>query len=97
MTISEPATPDAEPARSAGGRGKWHKVECGAGRFRLSAHGGLGETVEMVKKIVSRRGKNLEMVVLTHGTQGSKREAARHLMPFSDSVVFGNIGTIVSL
>ena len=80
-----------------GGRGKWYEVKCGAGRFRLSAHGGLGDTVEMTRKIVSRRGKNLEMVVLTHGTQGSKREAARHLMPFSDSVVFGNIGTIISL
>ena len=79
------------------GKGKWYEVRCDASRFRLTAHGGLGETVEMTRKIVSRRGKGLEKIVLTHGTQGSKREAARHLMPFSDSVVFGNIGTIVSL
>jgi Cft2 family RNA processing exonuclease len=73
------------------------EVKCEARHFHLSAHGGLGETVEVVKKIVARRGKNLEMVVLTHGTQESKRLAANVLRPYTDSVIYGQIGTVVNL
>ena len=80
-----------------GGNKRFPEVRCEARRFHLSAHGGLGDMVEMVKKIVSRRGKNLEMIVLTHGTQESKCLAASVLRPYADSVIFGNIGTIISL
>ena len=79
------------------GKSDWYEVRCEASRFRLSAHGGLGEMVEMVKKITARRGKNLEKIVLTHGSQESKREAIKHLMPYTDSVIFGNVGTIIGL
>ena len=78
-------------------RKKRHEVKCDAYRFHLSAHGGLGETVEMVKKIVSRRGKNLEKIVATHGTQESKRLAMNVFRPFADSVISGQIGTVISL
>lgn len=87
-----------------GGNKRWYRVECNASRFRLTAHGGLGETVEMVKKIVSRRQrvlgeekKNLEMIVLTHGTQDSKRSAMDVLRPLTNSVITGLIGTVINL
>ena len=80
-----------------GGNKRWYRVECDASRFRLSAHGGLGDTVEMVKKIVGRRGKNLEMIVLTHGTQDSKRSAMNVLRPLTNSVITGLTGTVISL
>ncbi len=73
------------------------EVRCEACHFHLSAHGGLGETVEMMKKIVSRRGKKLEKIVATHGTQESKRSAMDILKPFADSVISGQIGTVISL
>lgn len=80
-----------------GGRKKRYEVKCGAHHFHLSAHGGLGETVEMVRKIVSRRGKNLETIVLTHGNQEFKRLAANVLRPYVNSVIHGQIGTVISL
>jgi len=73
------------------------EVKCEAHHFHLSAHGGLGETVEMVKKVVARRGKNLEVIVLTHGTRESKRLAVNAFRPYTDSVVYGQIGTIINL
>jgi len=80
-----------------GGNKRLFNVRCEAHHFRLSAHGGLGETVEMVRKIVSRRGKDLEAIVLTHGNQESKRLAASVLRPYADSVISGQIGTVISL
>ena len=76
---------------------KRYEIKCAACRFHLSAHGGLGETVEMTKKIVSRRGKELETIVLTHGNQESKRLAANVLRPHANSVISGQIGTVISL
>jgi Cft2 family RNA processing exonuclease len=73
------------------------EVKCEAYHFHLSAHGGLGETVEMVKKIVARREKNLEVIVLTHGTQESKHRATNVLRPYTDSVIYGQIGTVINL
>ncbi len=81
----------------SGGGKTTPEVKCEACHFHLSAHGGLGETVEMVKKIVSRRGKNLEAIVPTHGTQESKRLAASVLGPYADSVIPGQVGTVISL
>ncbi len=79
------------------GNKKIFEVRCEACHFHLSAHGGLGETVEMVKKIVSRRGKKLEKIVATHGTQESKRSAMDILRPLADSVFPGQIGMAISL
>ncbi len=76
---------------------KRYEVKCGACHFHLSAHGGLGETVEMVNKIISRRGKKLEKIVATHGTQESKRLAMDVFRPFADSLIPGQISTVISL
>src|SRR3989344_4132932 len=63
-------------------------IECHAQHFRLSAHGGLGETRDMVRKIVERRGgKKLEMIGLSHGSWESKQTAARVLGEYSESVI----------
>ncbi len=87
-----------------GNRKKRYKVKCGACHFHLSAHGGLGETIEMVKKIVSRRQqlfgeakKNLEAILATHGTQESKHLAMNVLRPYADSVIPVQIGTVIKL
>ena len=81
----------------SGGNKRPFNVRCEAHHFHLSAHGGLGDTAKMVKEVVSRRGKNLEMIVLTHGTQESRRLAASVLRPYANSVIYGQIGTVINL
>lgn len=64
------------------------EVRCEASRFRPSAHGGLSDNVEMTKKIAARRSKKLEAIMLTHGSQESKRAAAPVLGQYADSIIF---------
>lgn len=79
------------------GNKKKLKVKCHVSHFHLSAHGGLGDTSEMVKKIVARRGRNLEAIVLTHGSQESKQAAAHALGQFAETTISASAGTILKL
>ena len=63
------------------------EVKCDATHFRPGAHGGLGDNVEMIKKIVARRGKKLEMIGLTHASYESKQVAAGVLRQYADSTI----------
>lgn len=73
------------------------EVLCDAIQFRPSAHGGLGDNAEMMKKIVGRRSKKLEMIGLTHASHESKQVAAGVLSQFAGSTFPASPGTIIQI
>lgn len=86
------------------GQKEVYQLNCSTGHFRLSGHSGLGETAEMMKKITDRRAKvlgednrKMKVVVLTHGTDEGKKIAASVLSDFAESVLCGQIGTVIDL
>lgn len=73
-------------------------VRAAVDRFGLSAHGDLDDFVRFVEDIVScRNGKPLERIVLTHGTQETKAAAAKRVAHLTQSVIYGERNTVISL
>ena len=75
----------------------YYEIKCSGWRAHLSAHGCLGETRGMIQKIVARRGKKLELIVLTHGNEKSKASALKFFSDFSESNIVGQVGSSVSI
>ncbi len=75
----------------------YYKILCGVSRFHLSGHGGLGEQKLALEKIVKRRGRPLDLIVTTHGTQPSKRLCRSILGHLTQGLIAGNVGTQIPL
>jgi Cft2 family RNA processing exonuclease len=67
--------------------------------FRLGAHGDLDEFIEFVQDIVKvcRKGKPLELMLLTHGNYASLVRAADALRSYAGEVILGMPGTIIEI
>lgn len=73
------------------------EVLCDAVQFRPSAHGGLGDNADMIKKIVARRGKKLELIGLTHASHETKQTAAGVLSQFAGSIISASPWTMIRI
>lgn len=81
-----------------------YRVRADIEHFRLGGHSKLNKTEKMCEKIVERRGvlngeerKKIIMIGLTHGTQESRLAGAEALVPYTETVFHGVIGTKIRL